>query len=80
MKVIHLKTIIKIKLCQFRIFVAQDDEYFNDSVISANERAISRYIKDYTEEEQHELISTIDLVNDNCVGSLEKLGWKIVDD
>lgn len=77
MKTITIYKINKIKYCLLRIFEAEDDDIPNRRIISANERAIDNYLKDYTKEEKDELLKVINWTNDNCVNGLEKLGWVI---
>lgn len=70
-------------MCLYRIFDAKDDDCVNRKKVSANERAINHYLKDYSEEQKQELLKILDIEyvdwNYNCVRvlELEKLGWKI---
>lgn len=77
-KEISIKTINNIKECLYRIFDAEDDDCVNRKKVSANERAIDHYLKDYSKEQQYELLNLILWKNDNCVSELEKAGWKII--
>lgn len=77
MKTITIYKINKIKNCLLRIFETEDDDIPNKRIISANERAIDKYLKDYTKEEKEELLRVVNWTNDNCSDDLEKLGWVI---
>lgn len=77
-KEISIKTINNIKECLYRIFDAEDEDYPNRRVVAANNRAIDHYLKDYSKEQQYELLNLIRWHNDNCVKELEKAGWKII--
>lgn len=77
-KSIRMIIINKVKMCLLRIFEAEDDDIPDYRVIKANNRALDRYLKDYTKEQQYELLNLIRWDNDNCVSELEKAGWKVV--
>lgn len=80
-KEISIQTINKIKMCLLRIYEAEENDYVDENYyrkITANNRAISHYIKDYSDEQQRELLNHICWYDDNCSKSLEKLGWKII--
>ncbi len=77
MKTISIYKINKIKDCLFRIFDAEDDDIPNRRIVKANERVIDNYLKDYSIEEQRELLSVINWTNDNCTKNLEELGWVV---
>lgn len=77
MKKISMITINKIKMCQLRIFEAEDDDYPDGRIIAANANAIDKYMEDYSLEEKRELLNVINWCNDNCAIDLEKLGWEI---
>ena len=77
-KEISIRTINNIKECLYRIFEAEDDDYPNRRVVAANQEAIRYYLKDYSKEQQYELLNLIRWDNDNCVSNLEKYGWKII--
>lgn len=82
-KEISIHTINRVQMCLYRIFDAKDEDCPNRRVIAANERAIGHYLKDYSEEQQKELLKIIDVDfnwrddGSNCISELEKLGWKI---
>ena len=80
MKEIRMITINKIKTCLLRIFEAEDDSEPDYNIVRANWAAITRLLKPYqfSEEETSELFKIVNWTNDNCVGALEKLGWKVV--
>lgn len=77
-KEISIKTINNIKECLYRIFDAEDDDCVNRKKVSANERAIDHYLKDYSEEQKKELLSVIKWHEGGTAPKLEKLGWKII--
>mgnify|MGYP001363537414 CR=1 FL=1 len=77
-KEISMKTLNQVKLCLLRIFEAEDDDIPNHKIIGANNRAIDHYLKDYSKEQQEELLKLIHWVNDNCSAELEKNGWTIL--
>lgn len=77
-KEIRMITLNRIKRCKLRIFAAEDEDCVNHKKVSANERAIDHYLKDYSKEQQYELLNLIRWNNDNCVKELEKIGWKII--
>lgn len=77
-KEISIHTINIIKMCLLRIFEAEDEDYPNRKIIGANNRALDHYLKDYSKEQQYELLNLIRWENDNCVKELEKAGWKII--
>lgn len=80
-KEISIRTINNVKKCLLRIFEAEENDYVDDNYykkISANERAINHYLKDYSDEQQKELRDYICWYNDDCSASLEKIGWKII--
>lgn len=80
MKEIRIITINKIKTCLLRIFEAEDDSEPDCYVIRANNAAITRLLKPYqfTQEEEQELLRNVSWANNNCAGTLEKLGWKVL--
>lgn len=49
-KEIKMVTLNRIKLCQLRIFEAQDDDYPDNRIVGANMRALNHYLKDYSKE------------------------------
>lgn len=65
------------KLAFDRLFDAEDDDIPNRRIVKANERVIDNYLKDYSIEEQRELLSVINWTNDNCTKNLEELGWVV---
>lgn len=80
-KIIHMYYINKIKNAKLNIFEAEDDDYPDLKTVKANERAIEHYldkanIKDNKLRE--ELLYNIQWTNDNCVQTLENLGWTII--
>jgi len=77
MKTISIKIINKIKMCDLRIFEAQDDDPPNLRQVRQNERALDQYLKSYTQEEKQELLSNIKWYDDNCKERLKELGWII---
>ncbi len=77
-KEIKMVTINKIKCCLLKIFEAEDDDIPNHKIIGANNRAIMHYLKDYSKEQQEELLRLIKWANDNCCTDLEKNGWTIL--
>lgn len=77
-KEIPMITLNKIKQCKLRIFEAEDDDYVDYRTVKANERAIERYLKDYSEDQRQELLRTIEWYDDDCASKLEKQGWKIL--
>ena len=80
MKEIKMITINKIKKCLLKIFEEEDDGQPNSKIIRANWGAITRLLKPYqfTQEEEQELLRVVNWTNDNCVGALEDLGWKVL--
>lgn len=77
-KTIRMITINRVKMCLLRIFEAEDDDIPDRKIIGANNRALDHYLKDYSKEQQYELLNLIRWDNDNCVKELEKAGWKVV--
>lgn len=79
-KEISIKTINNVKECLLRIYdVEYIDDYGNDYyIVSANERLINHYLKDYSEHEKDELLRLIHWTNDDNVSELEKHGWKVI--
>lgn len=77
-KEIKMVTINRIKLCLLKIFEAEDDDIPNHKIIAANNRAIDHYLKDYSKEQQEELLRLIRWSNDDCCSELEKNGWTIL--
>lgn len=77
-KEIKMVTINKIKCCLLKIFEAEDDDIPNHKIIGANSRAIDHYLKDYSKEQQEELLKLIRWTNNNCSAELEKVGWKVI--
>ena len=82
-KIIHIYYINKIKMCMLNIFDAEDDDYPNIKKVKANERAIERWLNKadiFDKNLRQELLENINWTNDNCVKTLEKLGWKVCRD
>lgn len=77
-KEIRMITLNRVKMCLLRIFEAEDDDIPNHKIIGANNRALNHYLKDYSKEQQYELLNLIRWDNDNCVSNLEKYGWKVI--
>lgn len=77
-KEIRMITLNRIKDCLLRIFEAEDDDIPNLKIIRANNRALDHYLKDYSKEQQEELLKLIRWTNDDCCAELEKHGWKII--
>lgn len=77
-KKIKMVTLNRIKLCLLRIYEAEDDDIPNHKIIGANNRAIDHYLKDYSKEQQEELLRLIRWSNDDCCSELEKNGWTIL--
>lgn len=80
-KKLHIFYINKIKTCLLRIFEAEDDEFPNRKIVSANEKAIDKYLNQagiFDEKLRKELLENISWTNDNCKERLEKLGWEVV--
>lgn len=90
MKEIEMIKLNKIKKCLLRIFELEDNaeidennttcfaDYHDYLSYLANNRALKRYLKDYSTNLQEELLNNIQWQNDNCVEVLEKLGWKVI--
>lgn len=77
-KEIKMVTLNRIKLCLLRIFEAEDDDYPDNRIVRANNKALDHYLKDYSKEQQEELLRLIRWSNDNCYVELEKAGWKVI--
>lgn len=77
-KEIRMITLNRVKMCLLRIFEAKDDDIPDRKIIGANNRALDHYLKDYSKEQQYELLNLIRWDNDNCVSNLEKYGWKVI--
>lgn len=77
-KEIRMITLNRIKDCLLRIFEAEDDDIVNNKIVAANVRSIMRYLKDYSKEQQKELLKLIRWTNDDCCSELEKNGWKVI--
>ena len=77
-KEIRMITLNRVKMCLLRIFEAEDDDIPDRKIIGANNRALNHYLKDYSKEQQYELLNLIRWDNDNCVSNLEKYGWKVI--
>ena len=77
-KEIQMITLNRIKDCLLRIFEAEDDDIVNNKIVAANVRSIMHYLKDYSKEQQEELLKLIRWTNDNCCSELEKNGWKVI--
>lgn len=80
-KVIHMYYLNKIKNCTLRIFEAEDDDYPNRHIVSANERAIDYWLAKAninSREYQAELLYNINWTCDDCKTRLEKLGWTVL--
>lgn len=77
-KEITIRIVNIIKMCLLKIYQAEDEDYPNRRVVAANNRAIDHYLKDYSKEQQYELLNIIRWHNDNCVKELEKTGWKVI--
>lgn len=77
-KEISIRTINNVKECLYRIFDAEDDDCVNRKKVSANERAIDHYLKDYSEEQKKELLSIMQWHSGGTAQKLERLGWKII--
>lgn len=77
-KTIQMKILNRVKMCLLRIFEAEDDDIPDRKIIGANNKALDHYLKDYSKEQQYELLNLIRWDNDNCVSELEKAGWKVV--
>lgn len=81
MKKIHIHYINRIKTCLRKIFEAEDTDYVDGRVVSANNKAIEHWLDkaNITDPvERKELMDNIDWCWDNCAGNLEKLGWEII--
>ena len=80
MKEIKMITINKIKKCLLKIFEEEDDGQPNSEITRANWAAITRLLKPYqfTQKEEQELLRVVNWTNNNCVGALEDLGWKVL--
>jgi len=77
-KTIQMKILNRVKMCLLRIFEAEDDDIPDRKIIGANNRALDHYLKDYSKEQQYELLNLIRWDNDNCVKELEEADWKVV--
>ena len=80
-KKIHMYYINKIKNCMLKIFEAEDEDFPNRKIVRANENAIDHYLdkaKIFDEQLRQELLENIIWTNDNCVETLEKLGWEVI--
>ena len=80
-KKIHIYYINRIKDCNGRIFEAEDDDYPDYRIVSANERAIEHWLNKagiIDKKERTEIIENCYWYYDDCAGVLEKLGWTII--
>ncbi len=81
MRVIHIYYINRIKDCLLRIFEAEDDDYVDYRIVSANERAIDHWLDKANvvdKELQREILQNVDWCWDGCAEKLESLGWTIL--
>ena len=80
-KKIHMYYINKIKNCMLKIFEAEDEDFPNRKIVRANENEIDKYLdkaKILDKNLRQELLENIRWTNDNCVSTLEKLGWEVI--
>ena len=75
MKEIEMITINKLKKYKLNIFEAEDDDVPNYRKVRRNEREIDKLLKDYSEEEQRELLDLVRWSNNTCAELLEENGW-----
>lgn len=76
-KEIRMSNINKIIQCLPKLYELGNDGHITKRDVE-NAKEIKHYLKDYSKNEQYELIKIINWSNGNIVSDLEKHGWKVI--